>query len=293
MTYADRSKGRARKKHGDFSKYSGPKKQSPKSDSMAKKPRKSFTRPVKSVKQTLGSQEMIRLNKYIANAGVCSRREADELIQAGAVKVNGQVVTELGTKVSPKDKVQYGDQTLNLEKMQYVLLNKPKGYITTTDDPFSRRTVMQLVTQACKERIYPVGRLDRNTSGLLLFTNDGELAKKLTHPKHNVKKVYHVVLDKSLTKTDMLSISKGMELDDGFIRIDKISYDQTTTDKRELGIELHSGRNRIVRRVFESMGYKVVKLDRTLFAGLTKKNIPRGRWRFLEDQEINMLKMLG
>ena len=237
--------------------------------------------------------EFIRLNKYIANAGVCSRREADDLILSGVIKVNGQVVTELGTKVARNDKVQYGDETLTREKTQYVLLNKPKGYITTTDDPFARRTVIELVSQACSERIYPVGRLDRNTTGVLLFTNDGGMAKKLTHPKHRVKKVYHVVLDKALTKSDMTKVVDGFEIDDGFIKVDKISYDQIANDKREIGIEIHSGRNRIVRRIFEVLGYKVTKLDRTMFAGLTKKNVPRGRWRMLEEFEINMLKMLG
>ncbi len=234
-----------------------------------------------------------RLTKYIANAGVCSRREADNLILSGVIKVNGQVITELGTKVARTDRVQYGEETLSREKTQYVLLNKPKGYITTTDDPFARRTVIQLVSQACKERIYPVGRLDRNTTGVLLFTNDGAMAKKLTHPKHRVKKVYHVVLDKALTKNDMAKVVEGFEIDDGFIKVDRISYDQLANDKRELGIEIHSGRNRIVRRIFEALGYKVTKLDRTMFAGLTKKNIPRGRWRFLEEYEINTLKIMG
>jgi 23S rRNA pseudouridine2605 synthase len=236
--------------------------------------------------------ELIRLNKFIANAGVCSRREADDLIAAGVIKVNDEIVTELGTKVSRRDKVQYGDQTLSFERNRYVLLNKPKGYITTMDDPFSRKTVMELVGNACKERIYPVGRLDRNTTGLLLLTNDGDLAKKLTHPKHGVRKIYHVILDKKLTKEDMQKIEQGIELEDGFIRVDKIGYDKISNKKNEVGIELHSGKNRIVRRIFESLGYKVVGLDRTMFASLTKKNIPRGRWRHLDDREVGMLKMV-
>ncbi|HEX7411199.1 MAG TPA: pseudouridine synthase, partial [Bacteroidales bacterium] len=234
--------------------------------------------------------ESIRLNKFIANAGVCSRREADVLIQAGAIKVNGIVVTELGVRVGPRDKVQYGDQTLAGEKMMYVLLNKPKGYITTSEDPYDRKTVMELVSDACRERIYPVGRLDRNTTGLLLLTNDGDLAKKLTHPRHKVKKIYHVELDKALTKSDMIRISEGIELEDGVVKADEIAY--TGESKREIGIELHSGKNRVVRRIFEVLEYDVAKLDRVSFAGLTKKDLPRGRWRFLTDSEVNYLKML-
>lgn len=235
----------------------------------------------------------IRLNKYIANSGVCSRREADQLIVAGAIKVNGVVVTELGSKVNPGDKIQYGDETLSLEKMRYVLLNKPKGYITTTEDPDARNTVMQLVSGACRERIYPVGRLDRNTTGLILLTNDGAMATKLAHPKHGVIKVYHVVLDKNLLHKDLLQIKEGVELEDGTMKVDKISYIEPGDDKREIGIEIHSGRNRIVRRIFEALGYKVDKLDRTMYAGLTKKNLPRGHYRFLEEHEVNMLKMLS
>jgi 23S rRNA pseudouridine2605 synthase len=236
---------------------------------------------------------LIRLNKYIANAGVCSRREADKLISAGAVMVNGIVVTELGTKVSPHDKVQYGDQSLKLEKLKYVLLNKPKGFITTTDDPQERKTVMNLISKACRERIYPVGRLDRNTTGLLLFTNDGELTKKLLHPKHGIKKIYHVVLDQALTKKDMNQILEGIQLDDGMIKVDAIEYIGDGKDRKQLGIELHSGKNRVVRRIFEKLNYKVVRLDRVSFAGLTKKSLPRGEWRLLEDNEISYLKMLG
>jgi 23S rRNA pseudouridine2605 synthase len=238
-----------------------------------------------------GDDGLVRLNKYIANSGICSRREADELIRAGVVTVNGKVVTELGTKVSRSDKVQYDNQTIRNERHVYVLLNKPKGYITTTDDPFDRKTVMALVSDACKERIYPVGRLDRNTTGLLMLTNDGDLAKKLTHPKHNVRKVYHVELDKALSKSDMMKIAEGVELDDGIARVDDIAYEEGAS-KREVGIELHLGKNRIVRRIFESLGYEVVKLDRVIFAGLTKKDLPRGRWRFLTEQELNYLRML-
>ena len=235
---------------------------------------------------------LIRLNKYLSNSGIASRREADELILAGAVMVNGVVVTELGTKILPTDKVQYGGDTIRKEKLRYVLLNKPKGYITTTDDPFDRNTVMALVSEACKERIYPVGRLDRNTSGLLLFTNDGELAKKLTHPSHKVKKVYNVELDKALTKADMLKIAEGVELEDGIAFVDEIQYAEEGKSKREIGVELHSGRNRIVRRIFEAMGYEVVKLDRVVFAGLTKKDLPRAHWRLLTEKEVNFLQMI-
>ena len=236
---------------------------------------------------------LIRLNKYIADAGVCSRREADRLISAGAVMVNGKVITELGTKVSPHDKVRYGDQSLKREKPKYVLLNKPKGFITTTDDPQERKTVMNLISKACKERIYPVGRLDRNTTGLLLFTNDGELTKKLLHPKYGIKKIYHVVLDQALTKKDMNQILEGIQLDDGMIQVDAIEYIGDGKDRKQLGIELHSGKNRIVRRIFEKLNYKVTRLDRVSFAGLTKKSLPRGEWRLLEEKEINYLKMLS
>jgi len=234
---------------------------------------------------------LTRLNKYIANAGICSRREADELIQAGVIKVNGTVITELGYKVGLGDKVMYEDQLIRSEKLVYVLLNKPKGYITTVDDPYDRKTVMTLVESACKERIYPVGRLDRNTSGLLLLTNDGDLAKKLTHPKHNIRKVYHAELDKALTKADMLSIAGGIELEDGLAQVDEIAYAEGGS-KKEIGIELHSGKNRIVRRIFESLGYEVMKLDRVIFAGLTKKDLPRGHWRMLTEKEVNFLKMI-
>ncbi len=237
--------------------------------------------------------ELIRLNRYIANAGICSRREADKLIQAGAVQVNGKVVTELGTKVSRTDKISYGDQALSREKLRYVLLNKPKGFITTTDDPENRKTVMNLIARACRERIYPVGRLDRNTTGLLLFTNDGEIAKRLSHPRYGIKKIYHVGLDKNVSVADMKSILAGMDLEDGTVKADAIEYVGDGKDKKEIGLELHTGQNRVVRRIFEKLGYKVVKLDRVYYAGLTKKNLPRGEWRFLEEKELNMLKMIG
>lgn len=232
---------------------------------------------------------MIRLNKYIANAGVCSRREADKLIEAGAVTVNGVVVTELGTKILPTDEVRYGDQVLQREKPVYILLNKPKDYITTTSDEFNRKNVMNLLTGACEQRVYPVGRLDRNTTGLLLITNDGELAKKLTHPRYGVKKIYHVELDRNLSGEDFSKIITGLELNDGFIAPDELAYVGDT--KREIGITLHSGKNRIVRRIFEHLGYDVIKLDRVYYAGLTKKDLPRGHWRFLKPEEVNILKM--
>jgi 23S rRNA pseudouridine2605 synthase len=234
----------------------------------------------------------IRLNKYIADAGICSRREADVHIAGGAIMINGKIVTELGTKVLPTDKVQYGGETLKREKLQYFMLNKPKGFITTSKDPLDRRTVMVLMEKACKERIYPVGRLDKDTVGLLLFTNDGELAKKLTHPKHLIKKIYHVFLDRGISKKDLEAIENGIELEDGTIKPDKISWVSGENDKKQVGIELHSGRNRIVRRIFEHLGYKVVKLDRVFFAGLTKKDIPRGKFRRLDVKEVNLLKRL-
>ena len=234
----------------------------------------------------------IRLNKYLADSGVCSRREADELIKAGCVTVNGEVVTTMGYKVKPTDKVVYGGQTLNREKLRYILLNKPKGYITTADDPEGRTTVMELVRDACTERIFPVGRLDKNTTGLLLLTNDGELAKRLTHPSSEVTKLYHVVLDKPLTRNDMLRIADGVELDDGLITPDEIAYDADDDSKKSVGIKLHSGRNRIVRRIFEHFGYDILKLDRVMFAGLDKYRLPRGEWRFLTDAEVAALKRL-
>ena len=236
------------------------------------------------------SEGFIRLNRYIANAGVCSRREADELIQSGAILVNGEPCTQLGSMVGPNDQVQYKGQMLNPEKKVYILLNKPKGYITTADDPEERRTVMDLLEGACKERIYPVGRLDRNTTGVLLFTNDGDLAKRLTHPSHGARKIYHITLSTPLTKADFQAIAEGVMLDDGFVEVDDIDYVETS-DRKELGIQLHSGKNRIVRRIFEHFGYEVVKLDRVLFAELTKKDLPRGHWRFLSDKEVEFLQM--
>ena len=234
--------------------------------------------------------EPVRLNKFLANAGVCSRREADEFIQAGVVSVNGVVVTELGTKVMRTDEIKFHDQPVTLEKKVYVLLNKPKDYVTTSDDPQQRKTVMDLVKNVCPERIYPVGRLDRNTTGVLLLTNDGDLASKLTHPKFLKKKVYHVYLDKSVSAADMQQIAEGIELEDGEVHADAIEY-ASDTDKSQVGIEIHSGKNRIVRRIFENLGYRVVKLDRVQFAGLTKKNLRRGDWRFLTEKEVEMLRM--
>lgn len=232
----------------------------------------------------------IRLNKFLANAGVCSRREADEYIQAGVVRVNGNIVTELGTKVQRTDEVHFHDQLISLEKKVYVLLNKPKDYVTTSDDPQARKTVLDLVKNCCKERIYPVGRLDRNTTGVLLFTNDGELASKLSHPKYLKKKVYHVHLDKNCTINDLKTLSEGIQLEDGEIHADAIEY-ASDTDRKQVGIEIHSGKNRIVRRMFEFLGYRVIKLDRVMFAGLTKKGLKRGDWRFLTEQEVAMLHM--
>ena len=234
--------------------------------------------------------EPVRLNKFLANAGVCSRREADEFIQAGVVTVNGQVVTELGTKILRTDDVKFHDQPVSLEKKVYVLLNKPKDYVTTSDDPQQRKTVMDLVKDACPERIYPVGRLDRNTTGVLLLTNDGDLASKLTHPKYLKKKIYHVYLDKNVTAHDLTKIAEGIQLEDGEIHADDVQY-ADPVDKKQVGIEIHSGKNRIVRRIFESLGYRVTKLDRVQFAGLTKKNLRRGDWRYLTEEEVDRLRM--
>jgi len=249
-------------------------------------------KPLRARKKSAEESGLIRLNRYISNAGICSRRKADELISAGVISVNGEVVSELGYKIDPnKDAVRYNGELLKREKMVYVLLNKPKDYITTTDDPQERRTVMQLVEKASKERIYPVGRLDRNTTGLLLMTNDGDLADKLSHPKNNIVKLYHAELNKSLTQGDLNKIGFGLELEDGLIKPDAISYVQGGT-KREVGIQIHSGKNRIVRRIFEHLGYEVVKLDRAVYANLTKKDLPRGRWRYLDEKEIIQLKHL-
>jgi 23S rRNA pseudouridine2605 synthase len=234
---------------------------------------------------------LIRLNKYLSNAGICSRREADELIKAGAVSVNGKVITEMGFKVGPDDKINYGGETLRNEKKVYILLNKPKDYITTTDDPRERRTVMELIAGACKERVYPVGRLDRNTTGLLLFTNDGELADRLMHPKHGIRKIYHVTIGRNIKVEDYAKLNEGFELEDGFIKPDEVSF--VGEGRKEIGIEIHSGKNRIVRRIFEHLGYEVIKLDRVSFAGLTKKDLPRAKWRFLSPKEVSFLKMVG
>ncbi len=247
--------------------------------------------PSKTSDQKGVSDDAVRLNRYVANAGICSRREADVLIATGVVTVNGKIVTEMGYKVNPTDIVTYGGVPIKNEVKKYLLLNKPKDYITTMDDPEERKTVMELIRKACKERLYPVGRLDRNTTGVLLFTNDGDLTAKLTHPKFNVRKVYHVVLDKRITSEDFRTLSEGVELADGPIKPDAIEY--VGEGKSELGVEIHSGRNRIVRRLFEHLGYEVMKLDRVVFAGLTKKDLPRGKHRFLTPKEIDFLKMLG
>ena len=247
--------------------------------------------PAKPLAKQVG-ENLIRLNKYLANAGLCSRREADAFIAAGVVQVNGQIITQLGYKISLGDKVQFGGNSVHKDKSVYILLNKPKGYITTCDDPQERDTVLDLI-HGVNERVYPVGRLDRNTSGLLLLTNDGDLAKTLMHPKYNVAKIYNVVLDKVLTVEDFEKIKKGIGLEDGFIKVDDIAYVEGADSRNEIGIEIHSGKNRIIRRIFESLGYRVDKLDRVLYASLTKKNLPRGKWRFLEENEVRMLKRIG
>lgn len=250
----------------------------------------SFQKQLKYREENFDPNEPIRLNKYLANAGVCSRREADEFIKAGVVKVNGEAVSELGTKVKRSDQVSFHDQPIKLEHKVYILLNKPKNCVTTADDPQERLTVMDLVKTACHERIFPVGRLDRNTTGVLLLTNDGDLSSKLTHPKFLKKKIYHVWLDKDVTIADMQKLADGIQLEDGEIHADAISY-VTDEAKDQVGIEIHSGRNRIVRRMFETLGYHVTRLDRVYFAGLTKKNLKRGKWRFLSEKEVSMLRM--
>jgi 23S rRNA pseudouridine2605 synthase len=303
-------RGRVRRNDNDFDKSrSGPNYESERSGKVMDKewyqddyaPRKkSFERKGTSKykssskkQKTAADDGFIRLNRYLSNSGICSRREADQLISSGVVKINGKIVTELGTKVGPGDAVQYGDQTLSHEKKRYLLLNKPKNYITTSEDPEGRKTVNELVKNACKERLYPVGRLDRATMGLLLFTNDGDMAKKLTHPSHKVAKLYHVHLDKSLKKGDLLKIANGeVVLEDGVAEVDEITYVGDGIKKDEIGLKIHSGKNRIVRRIFEHLGYKVVKLDRVVFAGLTKKDLPRGKFRFLTEKEVNFLKMI-
>ena len=244
----------------------------------------------KKTKPVPSNPDLIRLNRYVANAGVCSRREADIYIEAGNVTVNGKTITEMGHKVKLTDIVKFDGRLLNPQKKEYVLLNKPKNFITTTSDERGRRTVMELISKASKSRLVPVGRLDKNTTGLLLFTNDGDLAKKLTHPRHGIRKIYHVELNKNLTMEDLKKIQAGITLDDGPIKVDEVSY-INNSPKREVGIEIHSGRNRIVRRIFEHLGYDVKKLDRVIFAGLTKKDLPRGHWRHLTKQEVINLGM--
>ena len=263
-----------------------------KSDERSERPARTGGKPLKYREKEIlkDENEPIRLNKYIANSGVCSRREADELIEAGFIKVNGKVVTELGAKVHPKDKVEYRGKLLSNEKKVYILLNKPKDFVTTVRDRHAEKTVLDLVKNACDERVYPVGRLDKNTTGVLLLTNDGELTKQLTHPSYIKKKIYHVHLDKPVTKADMISIVEGVQVDEDFVTADAISYVEEN-DKTQVGVEIHTGQNRIVRRIFESLGYRIEKLDRVYFAGLTKKNLPRGKWRFLTPQELAMLKM--
>lgn len=269
--------------------YPGNNMNQPNNGKQLKKKKKKPFKQIK-YKENADPNAPIRLNKYLANAGVCSRREADEFIQAGVVKVNGEVVTELGTKITRADQVMFHDQPVQLESKVYVLLNKPKGFVTTTDDPENRKTVMDLVKSACTERIYPVGRLDRATTGVLLLTNDGDLASKLTHPKYEKRKIYQVWLDKPVAMEHMQAIADGIELEDGEIHADAISY-VTEEDLSQVGVEIHSGKNRVVRRLFEKLGYRVLKLDRVYFAGLTKKKLSRGKWRYLSEQEVNMLRM--
>lgn len=254
------------------------------------KPKAAAGKPKAAAKPKAPGDDSIRLNKFIASSGICSRREADELISAGVITVNGKSITQLGTKIKPGDDVRYNGKRMKTERKVYLLLNKPKDYVTTTDDPKERKTVMMLIDGACPERVYPVGRLDRQTTGVLLFTNDGDLAKKLTHPSYNKKKIYQVTLDKGITSSDMKELAEGVTLDDGFIQADGISYVSGET-KKDVGLEIHSGRNRIVRRMFEHLGYRVSRLDRVYFAGLTKKNLPRGKWRFLSEKEVSRLQM--
>ena len=254
-------------------------------------PKKHGSKPKSNAPAKKSNPDEIRLNRYIANAGICSRREADTYIAAGSVSVNGKVITEMGYKVKLTDDVRFDGRKLNPEKKEYILLNKPKNFITTTNDEKGRRTVMELVSSASKNRLLPVGRLDRNTTGLLLFTNDGDLTKKLTHPTHGVRKIYHVHLDKNLALADLRKIEAGLQLEDGAVQVNDVSYIQGAP-KKEVGVEIHSGRNRIVRRIFEHLDYHVTKLDRVIFAGLTKKDLPRGHWRHLTEQEVVNLKMI-
>ena len=282
---------------GDEKPFAKPRRKpdTPRTEQTDKKPRarKPMQRKPKTPPPTPKAYDgTIRLNKYIANAGICSRREADKLIAAGSVMVNGTVVTEMGFQVHEGDVVNYGGEVLRSERKRYFLLNKPKGYITTVDDPQERKTVMMLIDSACPERIYPVGRLDRNTTGLLLFTNDGDLARRLTHPSTGVYKIYQVEVDRAVTRDDMKKLLEGIELEDGPAHVDDIQYVESANDKRIVGVELHSGKNRIVRRMFEHLGYNIHKLDRVVFAGLTKKDLPRGRYRELTEQEVGYLKMI-
>ena len=282
----------ARKEHSDTSAPAGKKAYEPKlskSEKVVVKSKKAG--PKRTSDQPNVSEDAIRLNRYVANAGICSRREADVLIATGVVSVNGKIITEMGYKVNPGDVVNYGGVPIKNETKKYLLLNKPKDYITTMDDPEERRTVLELVKKACKERLYPVGRLDRNTTGVLLFTNDGDMTAKLTHPKFDVRKVYHVTLNKKMSPEDYKMLNEGFELPDGFIKPDATDF--VGAGRYELGVEIHSGRNRIVRRMFEHLGYEVIKLDRVAFAGLTKKDLPRGKYRFLTEKEVSFLKMLG
>jgi 23S rRNA pseudouridine2605 synthase len=252
--------------------------------------KRSFKKPGKpDSRQNEGEPGKIRLNRFIANSGVCSRREADEIIQKGFISVNGKQITDLGIKVSYKDDVRYRGKKLLAEKKVYILMNKPKGYVTTVEDPHAEHTVLDLIGNACPERVYPVGRLDKETTGVLLLTNDGDLTGKLTHPKYERKKIYHVFLDKPVIKNDLFHLAEGIDLDGELVVADAVSY-ADPDDKTQIGIELHSGQNRVIRRLFESLGYKVRKLDRVYFAGLTKKNVQRGKWRFLSDKEVSMLK---
>jgi 23S rRNA pseudouridine2605 synthase len=253
----------------------------------ARKPLVKINKPVSKGKKQ--DETQFRLNRFIASSGVCSRRDADEHIKNGLIRVNGSVVTDMGTKVSHDDEVIYKNKKLSAEKKIYILMNKPKDYVTTVEDPHAEHTVLDLISNACTERVYPVGRLDKATTGVLLFTNDGELTGRLTHPKYKRKKIYHVFLDKPVTKNDLLKLAEGIELDGKPAVADAASY-VDNEDKSQIGIEIHSGQNRVVRRMFESLGYKVKKLDRVYFAGLTKKNVQRGKWRFLNDKEISMLK---
>ncbi|MEY2963851.1 MAG: hypothetical protein RL754_1112 [Bacteroidota bacterium] len=279
--FADDNRSRGPRPQGDESRGS-----KPKSNFGGQKKFRGYK--AKTAEQLVGSDEEVRLNRFLSVSGICSRRDADDLIAAGLVEVNGQVVTSMGYKVKPTDTVKYNGSMIKSEKKRYILLNKPKGFLTTMDDPRARKTVMDLVGNATKERIFPVGRLDRATTGVLLFTNDGDLAKRLTHPSHGADKIYHAVLDKPLLKADFDKLAAGITLQDGPVPVDEISY--VDENPREIGLRIHIGRNRIVRRMFEHLGYTVEKLDRVSFAGLTKKSLSRGQYRSLTDQEVRFLK---